>query len=326
MYDFGRAYGESCYRLMSRTGQFIYLKTRGSLEIDDKTREVHSFVCLNTLVSDEEGRRLIREMKKKFSAIISEAELNAMESNIAALETPAKLESAILNLITNLNNQSSYDDDNISMVSDSTAETEDTRRTRSPPLAIIAPRLNTIKNSITKAVAVIGHKSHSPSIKDEPKSPETSSIDSVSSPPIKTEPLSDILSPVSSSMSSVDSEASSPFLPQNSQQTPKYTTQQVQANNSNDFFTPFDNLPTFDATSDSLTANDTIMIASNNNNSNNNRNSVLKRTYISADDDDHTELIKKRTTNVAHSPMEEPPGTTLELLATSDAGKDKPDI
>ena len=309
---------------MSRTGQFIYLKTRGSLEIDDKTREVHSFVCVNTLVSDEEGRRLIREMKKKFSAIISEAELNAMESNIAALETPAKLESAILNLITNLNNQSSYDDDNISMVSDSTVETEDTRRTKSPPLAIIAPRLNTIKNSITKAVAVIGHKSHSPSIKDEPKSPETSSVESVSSPNIKTEPSSDILSPISSSMSSVDSEASSPFLPQNSQQTPKQTTQQVQANNSNDFFTPFDNLPTFDATSESPAATDLIIASNvNNNNSNNNRNSVLKRTYKSSDDDDYTELIKKRTTSGVnvHSPLEEPPGTALDMLATSDAGE-----
>jgi hypothetical protein len=325
VYDFGKPYGESCYRLMSRTGQFIYLRTRGSLEIDEKTRQVHSFVCVNSLVSDDEGRRMTRDMKKKFSAIISEAELSAMESNIAALETPVKLESAILNLITNLNNRAAYDDDNISLVSDSTIEAEDTRR-RSPPLSIIAPKLNTIKTSITKAVAVIGHKSQSPTIKDEPKSPESSPHQSMPSPNIKREP-NNVLSPTSSSMSSIDSEASSPFLPQNTQQTPKYTTQQVQANSNNGYFTPFDNLPTFDAGTGSSATNDSIMIASNvnNNNSNNNRNSVLKRTYNSTDDDDYTELIKKRTLDVhnnLHSPLEETTNTALDLLETSGEGEE----
>jgi hypothetical protein len=127
-------------------------------------------------------------------------------------------------------------------------------------------------------------------------------------------------------MSSIDSEASSPFLPQNTQQTPKYTTQQVQANSNNGYFTPFDNLPTFDAGTGSSATNDSIMIASNvnNNNSNNNRNSVLKRTYNSTDDDDYTELIKKRTLDVhnnLHSPLEETANTTLDLLDTSGEGE-----
>jgi hypothetical protein len=318
---------------MSRTGQFIYLKTRGSLEVDDKTRQVHSFVCVNSLVTDEEGRRLIREMKKKFSAIITEAELSAMESNIAALENPQKLESAILNLITNLNNQASYDDDNISMVSDSTIETDDTRRTKSPPLAIIAPKSNTIKNSISKAVAVIGHKCQSPSIKDEPKSPETPATPSITTPlNIKTEPTCNLLSP-NSSMSSIDSEASSsPFLPQNPHHTASFTSttkntnRQVQRNTStNDFYTPYDNLPMYDTSTVVPSAtNDSIMIASNNNNSNNNRNSVLKRTYNSTDDDGYTELIKKRTLSEhsnLHSTLEEAPSVPTDLLTTSGSGK-----
>lgn len=323
MYDFGKAYGESCYRLMSRTGQFIYLRTRGRLEIDEETRQVHSFVCVNSLVSDEEGRRMTREMKKKFSAIISEAELSAMESNIAALEHPVKLESAILNLITNLNNRASYDDDNISLVSDSTIDAEDTRR-RSPPLSIIPPKLNSIKTSITKAVAVLGNKSQSPqTIKDEPKSPESSSHQSMTSPGVKMEP-NNVLSPISSSLSSIDSEASSPFLSQNTPQTPKST--QVQANNSNELFTPFDNLPTCDAMTGSSATNDSIMIAANVNNncSNINRNSVLKRTHNSTEDDDYTQLIKKRTLDVhdhLHSPLEETPNETLDLLGTSGAGE-----
>lgn len=301
---------------MSRTGQFIYLKTRGILEVDEKTRQVHSFVCVNSLVSDEEGRRLIREMKKKFSAIISEAELSAMESNIAALETPQKLESAILNLITNLNNQASYDDDNISMVSDSTVENEDTKRTKSPPLALIAPKPNTIKTSISKAVAVIGHKCQSPSIKSEPKSPETQSMTPLS---IKTEPTCNILSPTSSSSSSIESEASSPFLT-NPHQTAKYTSQPN--NSTNVFYSPYDNLPTYDTSTATSTTNDSIMIASNvnNNNSNNNRNSVLKRTYNSTGDDDYTELIKKRTMSEHsnfNSSLEETSNTPLDLLENS---------
>lgn len=328
MYDFGRSYGESCYRLMSRTGQFIYLKTRGSLEVDDKTRQVHSFVCVNSLVSDEEGKRLIKEMKKKFSAIISEAELSAMESNIAALENPQKLESAILNLITNLNNQSSYDDDNVSMVSDSTEETDDTRRTKSPPLAIIAPKPNTIKNSISKAVAVIGHKCQSPSIKDEPKSPETPATPSSIIVEIKSEPSCNILSPTPSSVSSVDSEVSSPFLNQNTQLTASNSTsRQVQPknNSTNDFFTPYDYLPTYDPSTAATASNDSIIATSNvnNNNSNNNRNSVLKRTHDSSDVDEYTELIKKRALS-EHSnvegPLEEAPIVTLDLLATSGSG------
>lgn len=354
MYDSGRPYGESCYRLMSRTGQFIYLKTRGCLEVDDKTREVHSFVCVNSLVSDDEGRRLIREMKKKFSAIISEAELSAMESDVPALENPQKLERAILNLITNLNT-ASYDDDNISMISDSTTETEDNRQMKSPPLAIIPPKPNSIKHSIFKAAGVIGYasKGKSPSIKDEPKSPDpphqtpphTSNV--TAEIHVKTETPRSILSPTSSSMSSIESDMSSPFLSTNlntanhltvgngsapsdsvyidSQQ----TTPNCSSNSSNkmdEFFTPYDSLPAY-ANDNSETVDgddDFTMRASsninvNNNNSCVNRNSVLKRA-CNSDVDDYTELIKKRALSV-HSPAQLSNNPPLDLLATSGSGE-----
>lgn len=323
VYDFGRPYGESCYRLMSRTGQFIYLKTRGCLEVDDKTRQVHSFVCVNSLVSDDEGRRLIREMKKKFSAIISEAELSAMESDVPAVENPQKLERAILNLITNLNNTSSYEDDNVSMISDSTAEADDTRRTKSPPLAIIPPKPNTIKPSIFKAVGVIGQatKGKSPNIKDEPKSPETPT--SVVPAPfnIKSEPSS-ALSPTSSSMSSIDSDVSSPFLSGNSNHHVAATTSSSneQANKLDEFFSPYDSLPLHDIDPTSVAVSSNV----NNNSSNNNRNSVLKRTYNSdGNDDGFTEVIKKRALSVHSdlSPARAAPNPPLDLLTTSGSGE-----
>lgn len=78
MYDRGESRGSSCYRLQSRNGQFIYLRTFGFLEIDDQGI-VESFVCVNTLVSENEGVQLISEMKKKYSAMINSALTNGGE-------------------------------------------------------------------------------------------------------------------------------------------------------------------------------------------------------------------------------------------------------
>ena len=273
VYDLSQPFGESCYRLMSRTGQFIYLKTRGYLEVDEQTHQVHSFMCINTLVPEDEGRKLVREMKKKFSAIISQAELNALESDIPAVENPQILERAILNLITNLNT-ASHDDDNVSMISDSTVENDDPRSTKTPPLNIVAPKRNTVATSITKSARIIKSASTITSqseIKDEPRSPsETVPRQSVlhtahqSSPnaqlmSIKVEP--NILSPTSS-LSSFDSDNCSPFI-SNSQMhnlpvvdTNFYSNQNLSslipnssttANHDNgDFSTPYDNIPLYD--------------------------------------------------------------------------------
>lgn len=112
MYDYNKPFGESCYRLMSRTGSFIYLKTRGYLEIDKDTNKVHSFVCINTLVSEEEGKRMVSEMKRKFSIII-DPEATIPESGDAnseehmSVENPLQIERAIMNLITNLESSGS---------------------------------------------------------------------------------------------------------------------------------------------------------------------------------------------------------------------------
>lgn len=284
-----------------------------------------------------------------------------MESDVPAVENPQKLERAILNLITNLNNPASYDDDNVSLISDSTIETDDTRRTKSPPLSIIPPKANSIKTSIFRGVGIMGHTSmgRSQSIKDEPKSPETPN-QTVQSPRtcqeapgplnIKIEPTSNMLSPPSSSMSSVDSDASSPFVANSHQHhagatnervytTSRQTTPTVLATNPNkldDFYTPsYDGLPVYDidpsSSAVSAIANDSIMIVSNsvtvnNNHSNNNRNSVLKRTYKSDEnDDDYSELIKKQALSSRadlNSPIQATPNpTTLELIATSASGK-----
>lgn len=272
VYDLSQPFGESCYRLMSRTGQFIYLKTRGYLEVDEQTHQVHSFMCINTLVPEDEGRKLVREMKKKFSAIISQAELDALESDIPAVENPQILERAILNLITNLN-AASHDDDNASMISDSTVENDDTRSTKTPPLNIVAPKRNTVAPSISKSARIIkcATTTSQSEIKDEPQSPSElvprlsvlhkahQSSPNAQLMSIKVEP--NILSPTSS-ISSFDSDNCSPFI-SNSQMhnvpvvdSNCYSNQNLSSlipnssttanHDHGDFSTPYDNIPLYD--------------------------------------------------------------------------------
>ncbi|XP_072394725.1 basic helix-loop-helix ARNT-like protein 1 isoform X2 [Diabrotica undecimpunctata] len=105
MYDRGEMRGWSCYRLQSRNGQFIYLRTNGFLEIDDQGI-VESFICVNTLVSEMEGLQLIDDMKKRYSALCSleVSNLTPPPSNdsIDIVEDPAQVEQAVAHLVANL--------------------------------------------------------------------------------------------------------------------------------------------------------------------------------------------------------------------------------
>lgn len=161
MYDFSRPQGESCYRLMNRSGQFIYLKTRGFLEIDEKTNRVHSFVCINTLVTEEEGQRLINEMKRHYAVIIDQNEMAAVtnySADVPAIENPQQLESAIMTLITNLGSSTNLDYNIPSVESDSSAESDVSGRSKSTtPLSIIAPQFNTIKGTVYKSAGVLAN-------------------------------------------------------------------------------------------------------------------------------------------------------------------------
>lgn len=346
MYDFGNPVGDSCYRLISRTGSFIYLKSRAILEIDEKTREVHSFICVNTLVSADEGRRLNKEMKKKFSAIISEAELNAMENGIVMdVENPRQLERAILNLITNLNNHP-YDDDD-----DTASVISDCSKSTKAPLAIIPPSATTVKQQVVQAYDVISHARGNGSkknvdIKDEPLSPDACATSSSlamatagghssegqpnsSSQCIKVEPVADNLSPNSPySLSSHDSDLNSPPP---SVHHGHYSNRKERTN---EFYSSYENLPhnsdpdtqasIRNSSSDSFSSN-----YSNYNSAtalkkiadNSERSSVLKRIHQCVNVDnkdengDYSTLLKRRMlSNDLTVVSQNPP---IDLLATS---------
>ncbi|XP_062553523.1 hypoxia-inducible factor 3-alpha-like isoform X2 [Armigeres subalbatus] len=149
MYD-SQNYGESCYRLMTRTGDFVYLKTRGYLEVDDSSKKVQSFVCINTLVTEEEGRRLVREMKRKFSVIV-EAEDLPDESDEPAVENPTQIEKAVLNLLTNLHSE----DDEPMERALPPISSQNADASEGSQLAIIAPSSKAVKSAIVKSMNVI---------------------------------------------------------------------------------------------------------------------------------------------------------------------------
>ncbi|XP_031767389.2 aryl hydrocarbon receptor nuclear translocator-like protein 2 isoform X2 [Galleria mellonella] len=111
MYDQHRLFGESCYRLMTKNGQFIYMRTRGRLDVDHGSRAVTSFVCTNTVVDEKEGQYLIKKMKKKFTLMVNNNEeppeeldtnKETNDSQVIPVEDPRQLEKVILHLVTNL--------------------------------------------------------------------------------------------------------------------------------------------------------------------------------------------------------------------------------
>ncbi|XP_034832129.1 circadian locomoter output cycles protein kaput-like [Maniola hyperantus] len=102
MYDQSREFGESYYRLMSRSGHFIYMRTRGFLEIDKETKKVQSFVCVNSVIGEEYGQRMMDEMKRKYSVMVDTDKLEndkTVAVDEAPVEHPKRLERIVMHLV-----------------------------------------------------------------------------------------------------------------------------------------------------------------------------------------------------------------------------------
>ncbi|XP_016984410.1 uncharacterized protein LOC108048345 [Drosophila rhopaloa] len=167
MYDCNSDYGESCYRLLSRNGRFIYLHTKGFLEIDRGSNKVHSFLCVNTLLDEEAGRQKVQEMKEKFSTIIkAEMPTQSSSPDLPASQAPQQLERIVLYLIENL--QKSVDSEEAvgrqpleSLMDDgysspaNTLTLEEMAPSPTPALALVPPAPSSVKSSISKSVSVV---------------------------------------------------------------------------------------------------------------------------------------------------------------------------
>lgn len=90
MYDCRSSYGESTYRLLTRSGEVIYLHTKGFLEMNNTANQVQSFVCVNTLLNASEGQQLLMDMKRKYSVIINTKlpQLRDSLANVDDLQQP----------------------------------------------------------------------------------------------------------------------------------------------------------------------------------------------------------------------------------------------
>ncbi|XP_072930598.1 uncharacterized protein [Epargyreus clarus] len=118
MYEQHRLFGESCYRLMTKNGEFVYMRTRGRLDVDENSKIAKSFVCTNTVVSEEEGKFFIDQMKKRFNILVNNCPDSLLadregsepyEENSIPVEDPRQLEKVILHLVTNLPSPESSD-------------------------------------------------------------------------------------------------------------------------------------------------------------------------------------------------------------------------
>lgn len=81
VYFKGQSFGSSCYRLLSKNGEFVYMKTHGYLELNPNEDTIESFICVNTLVNAEEGKKEIIKMRERFTPLIR----SQSEPGIAAI-------------------------------------------------------------------------------------------------------------------------------------------------------------------------------------------------------------------------------------------------
>ncbi|XP_078043169.1 uncharacterized protein LOC144473291 isoform X2 [Augochlora pura] len=180
MYVHAETCGSSCYRLLSKTGEFIYLRSHGYLELDEDTQTVVSFVCINTLVSEEEGMQLVQQMKKRFSATITESTWemiqnqddatldmgsDSQQSSKSSVGDPTVVEDAIAHLVSALSSSASEIRLSKSPVPDEQYVKAAIVSKNLPPVAAQASKIG-IK-SIDHCLMVQGTEGRSP--KQEPK-------------------------------------------------------------------------------------------------------------------------------------------------------------
>lgn len=112
------------------------------------------------MISEEEGRKLIHEMKRKFAIMIQDGEFEEGDDT-PGVDNPVHLERAVNRMISNLpNNHSDPDRANLSSPSDTYTsddqESESGRSIRSPPVrTYVTPQPDSIKVSIGKTLKVV---------------------------------------------------------------------------------------------------------------------------------------------------------------------------
>lgn len=153
MYDNYEEQGESYYRLLTRNGNFIYLHSQGFYDTVDTSRNVYSFVCINTLLDEEEGRYYMEDMKRRFSTIIHSALPITSTVDAPASQDPVQLERIVMYLIENL--QTRYTHGNGTGCGEDTSTQADNVRTRRRRMMLVPPEVSSVRSSITQSLSVV---------------------------------------------------------------------------------------------------------------------------------------------------------------------------
>lgn len=74
------------------------MKTYGYLEMNSNGDEIGSFICVNTLVSEKEGKMEIKKMKERFTPLIR----SQSEPGIAAITAMTNNDESVSTLILNI--------------------------------------------------------------------------------------------------------------------------------------------------------------------------------------------------------------------------------
>nr|QEQ91640.1 methoprene-tolerant juvenile hormone receptor [Laodelphax striatellus] len=115
MFCGGKRIGNSCYKMLTKNGKFIFMRTHGYIELADDGETIQSFVCINTVITQQEFDKLSKEMRENFSPVMNqrrkeisnkergrkEATGNMLDQNplTPEVEDPVKLQSYIKNLL-----------------------------------------------------------------------------------------------------------------------------------------------------------------------------------------------------------------------------------
>ncbi|XP_059080647.1 circadian locomoter output cycles protein kaput-like [Tigriopus californicus] len=73
--------GFTTYRLLCRDGNYITLQTRGYLEFNKHTQKVESFMAVNTILDDEEGKKYLEQQRERFTPYIEIYEREIINDN-----------------------------------------------------------------------------------------------------------------------------------------------------------------------------------------------------------------------------------------------------
>nr|QHD25541.1 methoprene-tolerant protein [Sogatella furcifera] len=91
MFCGGKRIGNSCYKMLTKNGKFIFMRTHGYIELADDGETIQSFVCINTVITQQEFDKLSKEMRENFSPVMNQRRKEITNSERGRKEPPPSI-------------------------------------------------------------------------------------------------------------------------------------------------------------------------------------------------------------------------------------------